>query len=185
MGGGGAGAGSPECAPPVIQGAPPHQKRPLLLPRPLSPPRPGVRPLTFLWKVPSRAATITVFPALAMDSLNSTMSGNWGGGGGGRAVSTPPPTSVEAESRATPTPRPGGGSVPAPTAHGLVHPQPPRLPPAFWTEWSAPVPGASDPTPGDAGPWRRPKAQATGLPALNPALAGCMCLVTVAMTSRL
>lgn len=36
---------------------------------------------TFLWKVPSSAATITVFPALAMVSLNSTMSGNWKGWG--------------------------------------------------------------------------------------------------------
>lgn len=41
---------------------------------------PGPRPgrLTFLWKVPSKAATITVLPSLAMVSLNSTMSGNWG-----------------------------------------------------------------------------------------------------------
>lgn len=34
---------------------------------------------TFLWKVPSRAATMTVFPALAIVSQNSTMSGNWRG----------------------------------------------------------------------------------------------------------
>lgn len=31
---------------------------------------------TFLWKVPSRAATMMVFPALAIISQNSTMSGN-------------------------------------------------------------------------------------------------------------
>ena len=31
---------------------------------------------TFLWKVPSRAATMTVFPALAIISQKSTMSGN-------------------------------------------------------------------------------------------------------------
>lgn len=49
--------------------------------------RPGADPvraaegeeITFLWKVPSRAATITVFPALAIASQNSTMSGNYVG----------------------------------------------------------------------------------------------------------
>ena len=35
------------------------------------------RVCTFLWKVPSSAATMIVFPSFAMSSQNSTMSGNW------------------------------------------------------------------------------------------------------------
>ncbi len=44
---------------------------------------------TFLWKVPSKAATITILPALAMSSQNSTISGNCRGEGergGGQGV---------------------------------------------------------------------------------------------------
>lgn len=33
--------------------------------------------LTFRWKVPSKAATMTVFPKLAISSQNSTVSGNY------------------------------------------------------------------------------------------------------------
>lgn len=33
--------------------------------------------LTFLWKVPSKAATMIVFPKLAISSQNSTVSGNY------------------------------------------------------------------------------------------------------------
>lgn len=35
------------------------------------------RILTFRWKVPSKAATMTVFPKLAISSQNSTVSGNY------------------------------------------------------------------------------------------------------------
>ncbi len=35
------------------------------------------RILTFLWKVPSKAAIMTVFPKLAISSQNSTVSGNY------------------------------------------------------------------------------------------------------------
>lgn len=64
--------------------------------------------LTFLWKVPSRAATITVFPELAMASLNSTMSGNCRVWVGEERVRLLHPERPLLEATGTASPHPGG-----------------------------------------------------------------------------
>lgn len=79
-----------------------------------NPSKAGIRCLTFLWKVPSSAATITVFPALAIVSLNSTMSGNWKVGAGNvRHSNSDVPSEASRRVRTLPAPyRAGGHSRP-------------------------------------------------------------------------